>query len=165
MKQAAPSKNVTPKKKRRRVQTDFSGGKAKRRKEARRLKLESLLLGTPRKQPEVDVDDVGLKSRKHRSINKLTLGSIDEGIEEDRERTELGETLPLDIVDLMADHQRKTRKVDRSRSNMNVRSWLDNNYNKDQFKIADEDTEIKNGGELTEVIGWSWKSMNVRSVL
>ena len=41
MKQAAPSKNVTPKKKRRRVQTDFSGSKAKRRKEARRRLLQA----------------------------------------------------------------------------------------------------------------------------
>ena len=62
----------------------------------------------------------------------------------------------------MSDHQRKTRKVDRSLvQNMNVRSWLDNNYNEGQFNIADDVLEIQSGGHRNEVKEWSWKSTHV----
>ena len=152
MKQGAPSKNVTPKKKRRRGQTDFSGTKAKRRKEARRRLLQaSLLPSTPRELGVVDSDDGGLKSRKVCSINKLTLGSIDEGLEEDQTCRELGETLPVEWTDPMSDQKRR-RQGDRStRSEMNVLSWLDNNYNEGHFNIANDVLDIQSGDHRNEV--------------
>lgn len=153
MKEGAPSKIVIPKKKRRLGQTDFSGTKAKRRKEARRRLLhESLLPGTPRKQPQVDADDGGLKSRKHCSINKLTLDSIDEGIEKDQECKGLEETLPSDRTDPMSNQQQRKRQSDRcTRSNMNVRSWLDSSYDEGHFKIADDDFNIDSACLLNKV--------------
>jgi hypothetical protein len=158
MKQGAPSKNVTPKKKKRRGQTDWAGTKAKRRKEARKRLL--LARSTPITQPEVDSEDVGVTSRKHCSINKLSLGSIHEGVDKNQEGKELGDTLSLDRSDPMSDHQR--RRGDRNcLSNVNVWSWLDNNYNEGHLEIGED---IQCAGH-NEVMYWSYESKRVWSVI
>ena len=59
--------------------------------------------------------------------------------------------MPVEWTDPMSDQQRR-RQGDRSTcSEMNVRSWLDNNYNEGHFNIANDVLDIQSGDHRNEV--------------